>query len=410
MPSPYDQQLKSQSGGVQVGVVRLDGSDIVHVAALGKWLREFIEESAKVHDTDISDEGFNNVIAALAANKIQAYFLIVGWENCQPQFAGGAIQYPTVITEWNGNSFEYYPAIYYEDTYVLPELSAEYRARISKTKAADRVGLGTYFRRERIKFSVTPEDGGAPFGMISRGLIGECSSDNAPSIHSLKKLRAVLGDAENAVLQLNDIPSTFIGRRGATLTTYGLSSPLVDAAARSNVFVTKWSSGDGEQQLAATFTEAISTFNGEPVVRVQLASNGYLPHEESLKDILSALIVAGRTEIIERQWLIKSRNITDPLSAMLIHVHGPLEVAPILKRITSAFAEMGASQRLLGPHRMLPLIANFGDIQDEALGFKVPSAKPLQLLKTRIAGASLAGRPGSRPSSPPRNEFAAPAP
>jgi hypothetical protein len=375
-------QFKLLPGGVKISVVRVNGADTVHGTVLGDVLYKVIENEAQTHGATFNGPGFNNVIEAIKKNKIQAYFVIVAMENCRPQFAGGAIEFPTVITEWNGKKFEFYPGVHGEDTFVVPEISKTFRERTGG------MGLGTYFMHERIRLALTNELGTAPFGMTSRGRVAEFSSHSTAMVKLLTKLGATLGaEQEGAILQFDSAANDIRRKRGVFVETEGLGSKFGENSilTQSNAFVTSWSGNNGNQRIVATFTEAISTFTGEPVVRVQFTSNGNLPKGDELKDALAALITAGRAEIVRRKWLPKSAEV---LPVMRIHALREPE-------IVSALMELGAVPRMLGPHPMLPVVTNLKNTSAQVVDFPITAAKQLVLVKSAPDLSPAAARPSN---------------
>jgi hypothetical protein len=367
-------QLKLFPGNVRAGVVRMNGADLVHHVMLNEALYKFIEAEAKTHEAAFQGGNFEKVIDAVVSNKMCAYFLVVESENCRRSIAGGATEIPTVITEWNGLDFEHRAGVYGEDTYVSPDKSEAFR------RLTGGHGLGSFFVHERIRLSLTNEFGSSPFGMISRGRVAEIAEDNAVVGRILHRLDPTYRSQDCVIVQIDPRAPPFRRGRRIPVQTEGLASEHDHNRVHilPNVFVTAWS--DGHQKLVASFTEAMSTFSGEPVVRVQFTSNGALPVGDRLKDILAALISEGRLEIMRRKWLSQSgnvRNLADSRMIMRVHAFDP--------DIVSALREMDGQPRSLGPHPMIPVITNLRNTPAGAVDFPIPAAKPLTVVKSPFA-------------------------
>jgi hypothetical protein len=341
-------------------------------------LRWAVAAEAKTHHVELSGVNFDWMLPKIVANKIQAYSLDVSWddcawENCNRFTAGGATEFLSVITVWDGKKFNHYPATHGEDTYVSPELSSEFRQRTTDASHPNGARLGTYFVHERIRLAVAQNLGLTPYGMISRGRVGEYSAHSTAMIKMFNNMGATMGSQDKGnILQLNGFPESLRKRFPVDIQTEGLGVHLGDF--QPNIFVTNWSGKNGEK-IVASFTEAISTFNGQPIVRVQFTTNQRLPDNETLKDALASLIMAGRAEILERKrkslgndWMLDDEH-------MIMRIHALNE--PI---IGLALQEMGANVRTIGikpnEHPMLPLITDFNNIPRGLLDFEIPQAIP----------------------------------
>ncbi|MFY9288608.1 MAG: hypothetical protein WAO98_08930 [Alphaproteobacteria bacterium] len=152
------------------------------------------------------------------------------------------------------------------------------------------------------------------------------------------------------------------------LTDNNTSSPL------DHVFAVNWASPDDKQKIVASFTRGISTFTGDVVTRVQFTSNGSLPQEAVMKDVLASMLEAGQKEIGKRQWGEKVQAANDG-------TFEPAYIAPVMRihafeepAIVSALKDLKAATRSLGPHPMLPLIVDFKTTPEEKLAFKPKEA------------------------------------
>ncbi len=289
-------------GGLRASVQHMNGQDLVHHAALGV-LSNVIEHEAKAHHAAFQAAQFGKIIDAVKEGKISAYFILAGWENCQPKVAGASVEFPTVITEWDKTSgqFRHYPAIYGEDTCLLsPVLKELVRERPAGKSFPPNMGLGTYFKQERIKRWTTNKFSDAPLGQTARGRVGEFSAPSSAMIKLATSLNATLGtEQQGTILEID-------GLTRAMKDKWKLPVEIKDVphgeGAYPNVFLAQGSGEDGKQQIVASFTNGISTFTGEPVTRVQITGNGNLPNPGMLQNVLASLLVAGQEEIQERQW------------------------------------------------------------------------------------------------------------
>lgn len=354
---------------VRAKMLRVKAEDVERSTSLHEVIHTIIECEAKSHGTVSNDKRFGNVLDAIKRGKIQACLIYLEKDGMLG-FGGGAIEFPTVLTYWNGEAFDHFPAIYREDIFTLPQMSSEFRQGTKCEEFPRGVGLGTHLTFEEVKASTIGEQKDRPFGMIAHGLLGEYAPDNAAIINSLGKLRSVFGEmGDSAVLCFPDVASP-IAQKGFPRVEKEFLAPddsdITDIC--QNIFTVSWKSIDEKQQIVASFTEAFSTFNGEAVVRVQLTSNGALPEEKTLKDVLTALIWEGEREIVKRGWTEKTGM--DLVRLMRFH---------ILKepKVISAFKALEAEPRLLGHNIMLPITLSFLDIPHNYLGFFVPEASPL---------------------------------
>jgi len=357
---------QSMPNGVEFNVVRARDKGLLYDQNALSRLYELIESDAKAHGTSVSKDNLGRVMHSICAGKLQACFLFTRLQKGLPQYAGGAIELPSVFTRWNGNSFVHYPATYSEDTFVYPELSAKFRAETKTALNPKGIGLGTCFTHERIRLASAVSNSELSFGKISRARISENAQDNHAMLHILKKLGATVETKNGQILELaGDAPLPVKQKKIPTkimcLTLCGNENGF---SIQPNVFLVNWVGYNGEQKITATFTEAISTFSGETIIRVQLTSSSILPPKDKLNEVISAILTAGRTEVLERNWAGK-----DTPPTMRIHaINEPQIVASLI--------EIGAHNRLLGTRPMLPVVADFANIPPAALDFKPATTDP----------------------------------
>lgn len=350
-------------------VLRGTLQDAQESVAMREMLRTVIIGNAEAHESCLLEEKLDSVLKAVADNKIQAYFVMLT-DGGLPRFGGGTIRFPSVMTEWNGCSFDHYPAVYREDIFIMPELSAEYRKHNISTQCPKGKGLGTRLTQEDIRLAVcgTPED--RPFGSVAYGLLEECTPNNPRAVHLLERLGALCGSyKDSGVLHFTDKLLPFALRFYPCVELEFLSKAEESDDICPNIFAVSWKSDDKQQQIVATFTEAFSTFNGEAIVRVQLKSNGNLPKKDVLRDILFAIIREGEKEIANRDWI--SIDEDSPVPFMYFHILREPEILQAMKAL-------GANRRILGDNIMLPLSLCFKDIPDGSIDYFVPDAEPFE--------------------------------
>ncbi len=319
-----------------------------------RHLREIINGVAGVHDNQTDENNIQRIAKAIEAGSINACYLKVDFGNGKFHFAGGAIEFPTVFTKRHGDGFAHYPAIYCEDTYVSNVYSTRFRA-ITNT------GLGGYFIQQRIKHAFVAETSVLTPRSFPAARISETALDNIRMANILKKIGGVVWtENESAVLEINE--NMFAQQTGwddvPVKTEDFFFRPHSEAPVfQPHIFMTSWKNLRTGQQIVATFTEAISTFSGKPIVRVQLTSRGGCPSEMLARNILGALLSAGRDEILNRFWFYDPINLRHAMSSIKIHVVNE----PIL---ASALKSMGARNRMLGAHKLAPVTVNFDNLPE----------------------------------------------
>ena len=406
-------------GGLKASVLHMNRQDLMHHAAMSDVLANIIEHEAKAHHANFQASQFSKILDAVKDNKISAYFMLAGWNVCRAKMIGGSVEYATVLTEWDGNKFRHYPAIYGEDTCImrnkLRELIQERPA--GKVLPQD-IGIGEYFERERIKRWVTNEYGDAPLGQRGRGRIGEFSGHSAAMIKVLDDLGATRGLAqEGTILEINGLTRAMKDKWRLPVDTSVIDTGKGDSY--PNIFLTQWSGEGNKQQIVASFTNGISTFTGDPVTRVQFTSNGNLPNNGVLQSALASLLSAGQEEIVARGWgSTKEQHIQSPIipdgvsrqeiyaallsssqDEMLVRkigaIHRPRiwhDEAPIMRihalkepAISTALSAMGAQTRMLGPHPMLPVVMDFKNVPQRILGVDLDPARPATIKPSNAA-------------------------
>jgi hypothetical protein len=129
-----------------------------------------------------------------------------------------------------------------------------------------------------------------------------------------------------------------------------------------NNFAVRWSSADDGQEIVGIYTRTVSTFTGEPIVRLQLTSNGNLPDGDMLKEVMASMLSAGRAEISTRGWGLP---IGEPVPALggsipVIRIHASQE-----PEIVQALIKMGAEDRKCGAKTMVAAVMGTETIPDQ---------------------------------------------
>ena len=408
--------------GLKAGVLHMSGQDLIHQSVLGDVLCSVIEHEAKAHNALFLADQFNKIIEAVKEGKISAYFLLAGWENCRPKIAGGSIEFPTVITKWEGNEFKHYPAIYGEDTCILSKALRELvRERPEGKNFPENIGLAEYFEQERIRRWTSNEFGDAPLGMAARGRVGEYSAHSKAMKKVMSRFGGTLGEEQDGtILEINGLTQAMKDKWKLPVETGGLTAE--NGASSPNIFLTRWSGEDGRQQLCASFTNGISSFTGDPIVRVQITGNGNLPNAGILQSALASLLAAGQEEIQARHWgSSKEQRAKSPViplhgsqqeiyaalseasqDEMFVRRLGRVDLSPIFggsvptmrihaiqePGIVSALQAMDAQTRMLGPHPMLPVVMDFANAPKESLYFRPTPARPLNIVRPLEAASA----------------------
>jgi hypothetical protein len=359
----YKSPAHSEVGNAALDVVRLNGADSVHLAAFGQQFCEIIEHEAKAFGAAFDSASFNRVIDAVSSRKAQAYFLLAGKEACRPHFIGASIQFMSVISKWNGQDFEHFRAPYIEDMCISSlRLSSFIRSR-GLVFGKD-VSLGTKFMQGMVNASIENSYADTPVGVSGRGFIAEYAPDGKQIIRVLKKFGATLGQEHTSAIMELDNTSL---HPSVDVDVQGLASDNEDY---SDIFVVSWANATNQQRIIANFTEAISSFTGEPIIRVQFSTNGCLPSKEIMPEIMKSMLAEGAAEAAARNWFEgQTAN-----AKMRIHV---LEEPQII----SALQATGASPRMLGNRPMLPLVTDFRNSPSGILSTTPVTDKPLRINK-----------------------------
>ncbi|MGE0109120.1 MAG: hypothetical protein AB7S81_05065 [Bdellovibrionales bacterium] len=357
------------------GIFSVDGGDCLHKVALEKALQQHLGEEAEHHGAPFDKNAFKTVLGCIENQVAHAYVILVEIMGSR-DLAGSTVEFPSVITEWNprGKSFAYYPAVYGEDIVISGGISEDFR------KFSGNQGLGTYFVREKYLESIRNRKGVFPATMPPYGMILEYGKNNDCIKGLLSKFGAQFDpEQNNAVLRFPDsvCPRNTKNCVTAMVTALGEKRGLA-IVAQPHIFAVTTLDKQNQTRLSATFTRTISTFSGNPIIRVQMTSSQNLDDTNKnwvRKSILSILDAAKR-EVETRDWYPWTPRITskaDFLQRLMIHAKDePL--------IVNTLREMGAVTRKLGTHDMMPMVINFKDMPDRMIPEK-PTSVPYTIVR-----------------------------
>ncbi len=358
--------------GIKAKIQRVKGRNSWETAALAATLKPLIKKEAEAHGAPFSEENFENVVASIAEEKAQAYFLVLKKKgSALPQIVGAAILLQTVYTTCCDKNCSHHSAIYFEDTYVDPEASRLFREKTG-------IGLGTFFVSEIIRESANEVLESNPFGVSSDGYIGEFAQDNAAMRRIYEKLGATLDEnPSNTVLEFAKTPDFSKAADGLTVNMEHLGRKTNNRSTHiyDNIFAINWPAGKDGTNIVVSFTESMSTFNGTPVVRVQVSSNGNLPSNDNLSAILGAAFQAGAAEIVEKGWIAGATKSEEIYPFFKIH-------APHETNIIGTLRQMGAETRYLGHKATQPVKIGYENMPAELFGGIYSKGSPLSTIST----------------------------
>jgi len=358
----YDQLIPAE-GDVRFGVIRYNGNDPAHEAALREALPRFLGSEGAVHGIAYPSQHIDAVIAATNCGDIYADFLMVALSVCQPVIAGLGTGAQTFGIECDhNNNLRIVPLEHGEDTSLDLDMTKRFREQTRSLIHQKGLGLGTLFTRERIRQSVTSNP-----DWVSGGRDNEYSGDNSPMIGLMNKFGATLGtERDSPVLQLDGLMAHLEKKWWLDIRTRALPAHGDTQRLCPNNFVTRWSSDDGKQQIALVNTLIRSTFNAERVAWTKIKSNGNLPKGDQLKQILASLLIASREEMADRKWGVSALPNTGR-DRILHALGGTVPVRIHLNKepeIAQALLAMQAEQRTFGHKPMLSGLTSLKNVPD----------------------------------------------
>jgi len=370
--------------------VRLDFNDVVHEASLTNALSEILKAEADLHSAPFKHQSFHHVVRAIKNKDLEGFLLIGQTLDGRKQVAGGAIQFPTVFTEYNTStrSFDHYAADYSEDLHFYHNYAHAFKNDLNENALG--TGLGTGYTRQRIVDSTKGRRNEKPFGMVSRARIAEHATGNV-AIHKVYEKFGALQETnpDKPILTFKQQPVMPAGNEyDLDVIALGMPSKAGDLI-NQKVFAVVWEGYNSKQSLCMSFTKAFSTYAGSPVIRAQFTSGQALPETEELQRIVFEMIEAGRCLASKRGWYkdyTGSKEI--PYNSLRIHAHGE-------DNVSNALRSIGAVPRDVGNCRMCPSIIDFNNIPDGILGkVKLPSSTLFATYPTTIRAARDAGSTG----------------
>lgn len=338
---------------VNANLSSIDPSCPLQMAITTKALKQIIGEEAKAHKTGVDTKSCQYVMEAIQSKTIKAHIVTVEYDDTRSEIAGAAITIPTVYSTWDPrlNNFLNRVGIYIEDTFLFQRSSKEFRARTISASNPNGIGLGTFLKCEIIRQSALNSKH-TPFGLLAGGYIAEHGANNEAIKTIYKKLNARLEhDPANFVMHLSnttDLPPSNKKIEPKILATKDHMGLIY---LYPHIFALNWSSGNDAKRIQATFTNSISTFEGAPIVRIQITSNKVMPGKKALANIMSSMMKAG-ADLVKHKWITDSDNV---LPNFRIHAAGEPE-------ITKALKEIGAKDRVLGNCPMRPVEIDFRDL------------------------------------------------
>jgi len=359
--------------GAEARIAPMNGHDGLHLLWLKQAYKNLLCYEAKVHGAGLTGQLPEEVVKAVKTNILKVQFLMVGKE-----LAGISTSVDSFAARSNKktNKIEIIPAVYAEDTCVDPKIAKAFREMTTNFVHPKGIGLGTLFTRERIRRSVRGVFGFAPFGKVSGARICEVAEDNGPMAGVMYKFGGSIGlKQDSKILELrNGLTPDMERRFGANVETLNLPADKTGKRSCPNNFLVRWTDNDG-MEIVAIYTRTISTFTGEPVVRLQLTSNGNLPDSEMLKEVMASILRAGKEKISDRGWGLPIGMPVPAFGSLIptirIHAHKEPE-------IVQALAEMDAEDRKCGDRLMMAAALHTDTIpnQEKMFGQDLPEATP----------------------------------
>lgn len=368
----YD-QLTPVMGDVRVGVVRYNGNDPSHEAALRDALPRFLGSEGAVHGIAYPSQHIDAVIEAANCGDIYADFLMVALGVCQPVIAGlGTGAHTFGIERDSDNNLKIVPLEHGEDTSLDLDMTKRFREHTRGILYPKGLGLGTHFTRERLLRSAMDNS-----SWVSGGRDNEYSGDNPPIIGLMNKFGATLGsERDSPVLQLDGFMPNLVRKWWIDVNTQALPSHADNQRLCPNNFVTRWASEDGKQQIALVNTLIRSTFNADRIAWTKIKSNGSLPKGDQLKEVLSSLLVASREEMADRKWGVPKGLLNATGRDRLLHALGG--VVPVRlhlnkePEIADALLQLNAEQRTFGDKPMLSGVTSLKNVPNAQAVFGQP--------------------------------------
>lgn len=384
----FDNQLTPVSGSVRAGIVTYDRNNEEHQKLLREGIPHFLGSLGAVHGETFPKEQLEAVIDVINAGDIEVDFFFAKFGPRSPvKFVGLATGAPTFGAEPDSNgNLKIFPIKHGEDLVVDEHFAKLFRNRTKCPQYPNGIGAGSFFMAEQIRRSINHRRANGKKRWIFAGRDNEYMAENLPIIGVMDKFGAIRGDKKScAVLELNGLTPEMERRWGVDdkVITEDLPKYANGLGKNPNSFLTRWSSEDGKQQIVVIFTKLASTFDGRPVVWTKVKSNGNLPDNEMLKEVMTSLLRAGCQEMSspERKWGLLRKDWAKSLSNIFhgpvpqLHIHANME-----PEIVDALLQMKVKYRKFGHHTMLSGIMRLRNILNSksVIGHEIPSATEIQ--------------------------------
>lgn len=344
---------------VSLSLLRMNPSDPLHI----KLLCQFIQKEADFFGAKFNENKMAEILSLKGKNLI-IHFALAAFECSGPsatEIVGCSVQFPTAIPKWNKTrkAFDFLPAIYSEDIIVCSPDSDKYRSITGR-------GIGTDFFGGRIPLAAHTRSQDLPNGVVAAALIGEQAWPGGSRAAALFKKfdTTMVTSRDETILVFSNASLKRFSKNKIHITRLATSPKPNSYAPLDNVFGACWNGQ--HSSIAATFCDAVSTFNGIPVVRASFSSHGKMPKTQELGEILSTLFVRAQTEIARRKWTAES-HITP-----LLRIHALNE-----PDIHKALRNLGAIPRILGNEVMYPLRTDFVPQLHNVIGKPISPSRPL---------------------------------
>jgi hypothetical protein len=286
---------RTLDGGLKLALVARRDAHPADREVLDAALFEALRHEARMHGCVLDAKNFKDFLAGHEAKNVTFLYTVAAWDVCadvrqlEPVVVGAAVEYRTVVVKRNGAKIEPYDAVFREDTCFHPEALRALKRKKPDGMSFPETGIAEYFERERMRHLAKDAS--------VWGIVGECHANNRMMKNVMNRIGAKTGEGEHgSVLRLDCF-------RPPGPETVEIEYPL-DPRTQETLpyaFLARCQHNEGE--VVASFTEAISTFDKKALLaRVQIASQGRVPEQAVLQDILLSLLAAGQEKMAKPAW------------------------------------------------------------------------------------------------------------
>lgn len=295
----YD-RLTPVVGNVRAGIIPYNPHDKNHEAVLRVALPRYLGPEGAVHGIAYPSQHIGAVVENANSREILVNFPVVALGLCRPAIAGIMTEVLTYGVEVDAkNDLRIVPFLHAEDTSLDLDFAKQFRENTRCALRPKGIGLGTFLVAERMAqlANANPD-------WVLGGRENEYSGDNPSIIGLMNKFGASLGNEKDSpVLQMDGLLTHLQKKWWIDVDTLELPSDPSGNRFCPNNFATRWSSKDGKQQIIMIDTLKYSTFTAVPTVWTKIKSNGVLPSDDQLADILETMLVASREKMADRDRL-----------------------------------------------------------------------------------------------------------